>query len=168
MTFLHEPTLVELPFELLIVLRFNYISRKASARKRPVSVNLLWKAARTVLVLLTRALDESLRTAARLAGEGHEAILSPVIEMVPTGAVWPAGVVDGAVATSARAFELLSSTPDWPSPEARRLLPLLLVGERTRQAARDRGFEGPDLIAPDAKALIAQFDAFFCARSRLV
>lgn len=108
-----------------------------------------------MLILLTRALDEAKRTAASLAREGHEAILSPVLEMVPTGAIWPAGVIDGAMATSARAFELFSAAADWPLPEARRLLPLFLVGERTREAARERGFEGPALIAPDAQSLAA-------------
>lgn len=99
-----------------------------------------------MLILLTRALEESKRTAASLAREGHEAVLSPVLEMVPTGGIWPAGVIDGVIATSARAFELLSAPEDWPLPEARRLLPLFLVGERTQEAARERSFEGPALI----------------------
>jgi uroporphyrinogen-III synthase len=110
-----------------------------------------------MLVLLTRALDESTRTAASLAREGHEAVLSPVIEMEPTGAIWPAGVIDGVIATSARAFDLFSAAPDWPLPEVRRLLPLLLAGKRTEKAARERGFEGPALLAPDAKTLAADF-----------
>jgi uroporphyrinogen-III synthase len=121
-----------------------------------------------MLILLTRALEESKRTAASLAREGHEAVLSPVLEMEPTGATWPAGVIDGVIATSARAFELFSAVPDWPLPEARRLLPLLLVGERTREAALDRGFEGPALIAPDAKTLAADIGARFTVPSRLV
>ncbi|MCI0736258.1 MAG: uroporphyrinogen-III synthase [Beijerinckiaceae bacterium] len=121
-----------------------------------------------MLVLLTRALDESQRTAALLAREGHEAVLSPVIEMVPTGAVWPAGIIDGVIATSARAFELLSSAPEWPTPEACRLLPLMLVGERTREAARERGFDGPALVAPDAESLKAQLALRFAVPSRLV
>ncbi|MGH6796261.1 MAG: uroporphyrinogen-III synthase [Methylocella sp.] len=103
--------------------------------------------------MLTRAQDESNRTAAKLAYEGHDAVLSPVLEMVPTGAIWPSGVIDGVIATSARAFELWSAAPDWPLPEARRLWPLLLVGEHTREAARERGFDGPPLIGPDAKTL---------------
>jgi uroporphyrinogen-III synthase len=113
-----------------------------------------------MLILLTRAPEDAKRTAASLAREGHEAVLSPVLDMVPTGGIWPAGVIDGVVATSARAFELLSAPTDWPLPEARRLLPLFLVGERTQEAARDRGFEGPALIAPDAKSLAAEI----CAR----
>jgi uroporphyrinogen-III synthase len=121
-----------------------------------------------MLVLLTRALDESNRTAARLACEGHDAVLSPVLDVVPTGAIWPAGVIDGVIATSARAFELLSAAPDWPLPEARRLLPLLLVGERTREAARERGFDGPPLIGPDAKTLAREIAARFAMPCRLV
>jgi uroporphyrinogen-III synthase len=121
-----------------------------------------------MLVLLTRALDQSNRTAARLACEGHGAVLSPVLDMVPTGATWPAGVIDGVFATSARAFELLSATPEWPLPEARRLLPLLLVGERTREAARERGFDGPPLIGPDVKGLAREIASRFATPCRFV
>src|SRR3984893_4158676 len=121
-----------------------------------------------MLVLLTRALDESNRTAARLACEGHDAALSPVLDMVPTGAIWPAGVIDGVIATSARAFELLSAAPDWPLPEARRLLPLLFVGEATREGARERGFDGPSLIGPDAKTLAREIVLRFAPPCRFV
>jgi uroporphyrinogen-III synthase len=121
-----------------------------------------------MLVLLTRALEESKRTAALLASQGHEAVLSPVLEMVPTGAMWPPGVVDGLIATSARAFELLSAEPEWPLPEARRLLPLLLVGERTHEAARERGFDGPALIAQNAKTLAAELEMRFANPCRFV
>jgi uroporphyrinogen-III synthase len=121
-----------------------------------------------MLILLTRAQEDAKRTAASLEREGHEAVLSPVLEMVPTGAPWPAGVVDGIVATSARAFELFSAAPDWPLPEARRLMPLALVGERTRDAARERGFEGLALTAPDAGTLAAEISGRFAVPSRLV
>ena len=130
--------------------------------------NSLSQIARDMLVLLTRAIDESNRTAARLACEGHDAVLSPVLDMVPTGAIWPNGVIDGVIATSAHAFELLSAAPDWPLPEARRLLPLFLVGERTREAARERGFDGPPLIGPDAKTLAREIAARFAMPCRLV
>lgn len=106
-----------------------------------------------MLVLVTRAMDEAVRTAAKLATIGHHAILSPVLEMAPTGAQWPPGVVDAVLATSTQGFELFSDSPEWPSPEARRLLPLHVVGERTLEAARERGFEGQAIVAPDAKAL---------------
>jgi uroporphyrinogen-III synthase len=106
-----------------------------------------------MLVLITRAADEGARTAEKLAASGHDAILSPVLEMTPTGAQWPSGVVDGVLATSRQAFELFSGSPEWPSPEACRLLPLYVVGERTREAARERGFEGRAFVAFDAKDL---------------
>jgi uroporphyrinogen-III synthase len=121
-----------------------------------------------MLVLVTRALEEAKRTAARLLQEGHEAVLSPILDMVPTGAIWPSGVADGVIAASARAFELLSAEPEWPLPEARRLLPLALVGERTHAAARERGFEGPAIIAPDAKALVGELEGRFVAPCHFV
>lgn len=104
-------------------------------------------------VLVTRPSDEAARTAAALELGGHTAILSPVLEMVPTGAQWPQGVVGAVLATSAQAFDLFSESPDWPLPEARRLLPLFAVGARTVEAGRQRGFEGPELVAADAKEL---------------
>jgi uroporphyrinogen-III synthase len=121
-----------------------------------------------MLVLLTRALDEGLRTSAKLDALGHEALLSPVLEMVPTGAEWPKGVIDAVLATSAQAFELLSASDDWPLPEARRLLPLFMVGTRTHEAARERGFEGQAVIAPDAKELVAEVKAKYDTPRRLL
>lgn len=121
-----------------------------------------------MLVLLTRALDEGLRTAAKLEAAGHHALLSPVLEMVPTGADWPHGVIDAVAATSAQAFELLSATPDWPLPEACRLMPLFLVGARTLDAARERGFEGRATIEADAKDLAARIQASFGTPRRIV
>ncbi len=106
-----------------------------------------------MLVLVTRALDEAMRTAANLTVRGHTAILSPVLEMIPTGAEWPDGVVDGVLATSARGFELFSAAPDWPPLEARRLTPVYAVGDRTLDSARERGFEGRATLAPDAGTL---------------
>jgi uroporphyrinogen-III synthase len=121
-----------------------------------------------MLVLLTRAMEEAMRTAAKLTAMGHHAILSPVLEMAPTGASWPNGVVDGVLATSAQAFELFSDSPDWPAPEARRLLPLFVVGARTKEAARERGFEGPAMIASDAKTLAISLSASLAPSSRLI
>ncbi len=119
-------------------------------------------------VLLTRAADEAMRSARKLEASGHSVLSSPVLEMVPTGAQWPAGVIDAVVATSARAFDLFSDMPDWPQPEARRLMPLYLVGERTHEAARERGFEGPASIAPDAKELATKAATTLPAPARLV
>ncbi len=106
-----------------------------------------------MLVLLTRPSDEAARSAERLQAMGHAAVLSPVIEIEPIEAAWPQGVIDAVIATSARAFECLDLAPDWPVPEARRLFPLFVVGAKTAAAARARGFDGPQQITLDAKAL---------------
>ncbi len=106
-------------------------------------------------ILLTRARDEAMRTAEKLAAHGHLAIFSPVLEMLPTGAQWPNGVTDAVIATSAQAFDLAQFPPQWPVPEARRLMPLFLVGSKTAEAARRRGFEGEAVLAPYAKDLAA-------------
>jgi uroporphyrinogen-III synthase len=47
-------------------------------------------------------------------------------------------------------------------------LPLLLAGERTRDAARERGFDGPPLIGPDAKTLAREIAARFATPCRFV
>ncbi len=106
-----------------------------------------------MIVLLTRPWDEGLRTAEKLAELGHACVLSPVIEIVPSGAAWPHGVIDAIVATSARAFEALNLARDWPLPETLRLFPLFVVGAMTAEAARLRGFEGPLRATLDSKAL---------------
>ena len=105
-------------------------------------------------VLLTRAADDAARTAGTLLAAGHVVVLSPAIEIVALEAAWPAGVVDAVFATSANAFEV----PDFgPAPEARRLMPLFLVGERTAVSARERGFEGASVVAANAAALSLAF-----------
>ncbi len=103
-------------------------------------------------VLLTRAVEDAARTRAVLEGLGHRVLVSPVIEIVPLPARWPGGMVDGLLATSGQAFFAVAD--DWgPPPEARRLVPLWLVGTRTRDAARQRGFLGAAFVAPNAISL---------------
>jgi uroporphyrinogen-III synthase len=106
-----------------------------------------------MFVLVTRPMDEAAHTAERLREMGHTAVLSPVIEVVPTAASWPAGAFDAVIATSARAFQCLDLAPDWPLPEARRFYPLLVVGAKTAQAAQARGFTGASRVTLDSKAL---------------
>lgn len=104
-------------------------------------------------LLVTRAAQDAARTKEKLKALGHRAVLSPVIEVVGTGGAWPEGVIDAVVATSANAFAV-------PLPgllaEARRLLPLYLVGTRTGEAARANDFRGEALIAPTAAALVEE------------
>ena len=95
-------------------------------------------------LLLTRAREDAERTRARLVEAGHQVSVSPVIAIVATGTTGPPGVVDALVATSGHALATLDAS--WPSPEARRLMPLLLVGQRTAVVAREQGFLGRSVV----------------------
>ncbi len=100
-------------------------------------------------VLVLRPDDGARRTAGRLKALGHEAITSPVMETVATHAPGPAGAFDAMIATSAQAFSLANAAALAPFLR----LPLLCVGARTAQAARDAGFGDVASEAPDAAAL---------------
>ena len=103
-------------------------------------------------VLLTRAAGDAARTRATLEGLGHRVLVSPVIAVEATGAAWPDGVVDAVLATSGQAFVTIPA--DWgPTPEARRLMPMWLVGQRTADVARERGFAGEARVAANAVSL---------------
>ncbi len=99
-------------------------------------------------ILVTRPVDDARRTAARLAAMGHEAILSPVIEIKPTGAAIANEKFDLVIATSSQALRYCGE-------QARilRELPLAVVGARTRRAAAKHGFRSPVHIAENAAAL---------------
>lgn len=100
-------------------------------------------------ILLLRAAADAARSAAELQKRGHRPLLSPVIEIVPTGLPLPSGSFDAVIASSAQAFKFLA-------PEEVQLLrdlPLLCVGSRTAAAALKSGFRAASLIAPDAKSL---------------
>jgi uroporphyrinogen-III synthase len=101
-------------------------------------------------LLLTRAAEDAGRTRATLEAAGHVVSVSPVLDIVATGAPWPSAMIDGAVATSGQAFRHLDHGP---SLEAQRLMPLFLVGARTGEEAVKRGFTGPQVVAPNATAL---------------
>ena len=103
-------------------------------------------------LLLTRATEDAARTQASLVEAGHQVSESPVIAIAATGAVGPSGVVDALLATSGHAFSTLVG---WPTAEARRLIPLLLVGRRTAEMARAHGFIGRGVVAANAKDLVA-------------
>lgn len=119
-------------------------------------------------VLVTRPAEQAAETAAVLAILGHEPVISPVIEIAPTGAAWPSGVVDRLVATSARAFESLQLAADFPTAEARRLLPLFVAGEKTLAAAHAAGFTGPATGAPDVHSLAPLLVAGLCPMTRVL
>jgi uroporphyrinogen-III synthase len=52
-------------------------------------------------ILITRPAEQARETAAVLSILGHEAVLSPVVEVAPTDTPWPHGTIDLLVATPA-------------------------------------------------------------------
>ncbi len=100
-------------------------------------------------LLLTRAAEDAERTRVSLERAGHSVVIAPVIEIVSTGARWPEGVVDAVLATSGHAFDVWPTTGP-PGLEARRLMPLLVVGHRTEAKARESGFLGEAHVAATA------------------
>ncbi|MGE3245853.1 MAG: uroporphyrinogen-III synthase [Beijerinckiaceae bacterium] len=102
-------------------------------------------------VLLVRPEAEARRFAGRLQEAGHEVLVSPVLDIRPTGNARPDGPFDALIASSARAFELLSLA----DAERLRVLPLFAVGERSAKSAQACGFPPPFALGTNAAELIA-------------
>jgi uroporphyrinogen-III synthase len=98
-------------------------------------------------VLVLRAREDAERTASRLRAMGFTPLLSPVLEIVGTGAAMPRGPFDAVLATSAKGLEYCAA------PDELRTLPLHAVGARTGKIARELGWR-PDLFAADARGLL--------------
>ena len=115
-------------------------------------------------VIVTRARGDAERTAAALRARGHEALLSPVLEIVGAGAVIDPVGAQALVATSAHAFVVLAR------PDAERLahLPIFVVGARTAQAALSAGLAAPRLVAASAAELAPLLAAAMEAPARLL
>ena len=105
-------------------------------------------------LLLTRADADAARTRETLEAMGHRVTISSVIRIVGTDAIWPTGGVDVVVASSGQAF---AAPLAGLAPEARRLMPLLVVGERTADQARRHDFLGPITTAANASMLALTF-----------
>lgn len=101
-----------------------------------------------MLVLVTRAESDGLRTARALETLGHEAVLTPVIQIVPTGEPAPEGPHDALIVTSARAADALATLGD-------RTKPVFAVGGRTAEALRQAGFLHVTTGPGDAASLAA-------------
>lgn len=99
-------------------------------------------------VLVTRPHRQALATARRLAEAGHEVILAPLLEVVPTGAEPPPGVVDALVVTSQNAVPALAV-------ERARFdgRPIFAVGAKTGRALVDAGFTDVHVGPSDGAAL---------------
>jgi uroporphyrinogen-III synthase len=113
-------------------------------------------------VLVTRARDDAERTAEKLRGLGHQAILAPVTEIVAAGAAIPQETFDAVLATSARALRHASADVATLAD-----VPVFVVGEKTAAAARARGLH-VEASAPDVAALIALLGERFASPRRLL
>ena len=100
-------------------------------------------------VLITRPLRDAQSTAQALRERGHESVLSPVLDMIGTGASIN-GTWDGVIVTSAQTFDHLDASSRGQICH----LPLFVVGTRTAQAASESGFDGACSIAPQASELV--------------
>jgi uroporphyrinogen-III synthase len=97
--------------------------------------------------LVLRASGDARRTAKKLAGIGFDCVLSPVLEIVATGAKAPAEDFDAVIVTSAKALEHGDQT------ESLRRLPLFVVGARTAALAARLGWRIAG-CAPESAALL--------------
>ncbi len=98
--------------------------------------------------LVLRAREDAARTAEKLRAMRVKPVLSPVLEIVATGAPIPAGDYDAVLASSAKGVECAS-----PAVEAFGTLPFHAVGAKTAAAARAGGWR-PDVVAGSAEAIL--------------
>jgi uroporphyrinogen-III synthase len=104
-------------------------------------------------VLVVRPEADARRTAARLAGRGHEALVAPVLRIEATGAPAPQGSFDALAVTSANAIPALASIRERIAG-----VPLFAVGRRTAEALAEAGL--PDAhVAPGDGASLADLVA---------
>lgn len=99
-------------------------------------------------VLLTRPLEDSRRTAARLAEEGIASEIWPLTRVVPAMTLPPLpATMDGLIVTSGNGLSAFAALT------GRRDLPVLAVGARTAEVARRLGFAAVLSAEGDARAL---------------
>lgn len=115
-------------------------------------------------VLVLRPETAARRTAQRLGERGHAVVIAPLLTIHSTDEPRPAGAFDGVVVTSPNAFEALGEG----DVAALAALPLLAVGERTGEAAREAGFAAVMAAAGDRIALAALAPSVFPAGARLL
>jgi uroporphyrinogen-III synthase len=96
-------------------------------------------------VLITRSVEDAVRTAERLAARGHEACLAPVTRIVPTGDPVPLAAYDALIVTSVHARDSLASLD--------RAKPVFAVGDRTAEGVSTAGFADIAVAGGDAISL---------------
>lgn len=100
-------------------------------------------------VAITRALPDAERTAEKLRARGAEAIVAPLLEVVPRTFDPSLTGVQALLLTSANGVRAAALATN------ERALPLLTVGDATARAARDAGFTDVRSAAGDVRALSA-------------
>ncbi len=100
-------------------------------------------------VLVTRPFASATRLSALLRVAGHEAIISPVIEIVSTGVNVQRRHAQAIVASSANAFVCLTDDAANTLGD----LPVYVVGQMTAAQAQARGFAKPVLVVASAREL---------------
>jgi uroporphyrinogen-III synthase len=101
-------------------------------------------------VLVTRPQPDAARTAARIGELGHEAIVEPLLAIVPVAAKIPSGPFAGLAATSANAVRAAAATVEL---DFARTIPIFTVGGHTAEAARAAGFRKVVTADGDAASL---------------
>lgn len=96
-------------------------------------------------ILVTRPREQGEATAARLAALGHEALVAPLLTIVPTSGSPPAGPCDALIVTSANAVPALAGFE-----KAR---PVFAVGKRTAAAVCEAGFMNTRVAQGDGASL---------------
>jgi len=99
-------------------------------------------------VLVLRAREDAARTSTKLRSMDIEPVVSPVLEIVATGATIPAGDYNAILASSAKGMECAGA-----EVESFKSLPLHAVGVKTAKAAEERGWR-PEIVAGNAEALL--------------
>jgi uroporphyrinogen-III synthase len=99
-------------------------------------------------VLVTRAKEDGERTAERLRKLGFEPLLSPVLEVVATGADIPRGAFDAVLATSAKALIHAGVAAGDV-----RAAPLHVVGLRSAKTVEQIGWRA-EIVAASTEALL--------------
>ena len=110
-----------------------------------------------------RATEDAERSAARLLALGYASFVAPATMVLATQAGIPRFDYDAVVATSAKAFDLLSPC----SRDAILALPLFVVGAQTARAATARELE-VEASAKDAAALAENLRARLTPASRIL
>ncbi len=112
-------------------------------------------------VLVLRAREDAGRTTEKLRAMGFEPLVSPVLEIIATGAVIPEGPFDAVLATSAKGVKHFAASHALPAA------PLHAVGARTAKAAEKLGWR-TYLVAGNSASLLALINARYRAPAKFL